>query len=251
MNQSGLWDCLAHLDDPRVDDADTLLERAAKAGVTHVVCAATRPSERPRCATHPRVKIHQATGLHPTLAGSSDVARELNALDHALGEDRLIAIGEIGLDRRPGMPALDVQRQVFREQLVRARAFGLPILLHAVRATGATFDMLDDFPEVRGVVHGFTGAPEVAAAFVARGFRISFGIPLTFARNHRARAAAAAIPQSSILVESDTPEHPRADEGTSPAAVTRVIEAIARMRRAPVEQIAAATAKNAHALFRI
>jgi len=245
-----LVDALAHLEDPRVARVSALLDRAAEAGVHDVICGATDPEAALPAFTHARVRVHGACGLHPRVVDAARVSLQLDALAAQIARARPIAIGECGLDAREAMPDLDDQVRALEGAILLARAHDLPVIFHVVRATERFLDVIARFEGVRGVVHGFTGAAEVARALVERGLFVSFGGAVTDLRARRARAAARAVPIDRLLVESDTPDHPAAGLAASePSMLPVVVRALAALRGDDEEAVARATAENARGLF--
>lgn len=245
-----LIDALVHLEDPRIANVGALLDRAATAGVHDVICGATDPRAAPFSITHAIVRVHAACGLHPRVVDPSRIDAQVDALAAQIDDARPIAIGECGLDARSEMPPLDDQARALAGVLEIARARDLPVIFHLVRATERFLDVLAPFDGVRGVVHGFTGAPEVARALVSRGLSLSFGGAVADPRARRARAAARVVPRDRLLIESDTPDHPvEGYEASEPAMLPVVVRALAALRGEDADAVARTTAENARALF--
>jgi TatD DNase family protein len=246
----GLVDVLAHLADPRVADVNALLARAADAGVTDIVHAGTDPRVSEPFVTHPRVRVHRAHGLHPLFVDAARVDEQVRELRALVLRERPVALGECGLDGRARAPAKEAQERALAGALAIAREHSLPVIFHVVQASARFLEVKDRFQEVRGVVHGFSGAPEMARAYIERGLSVSFGGLVTHARAARARRAALVIPRERLLVESDTPDHPAPDHAASePAHLSHTLEALAALRGDDVETLASVTAENARALF--
>jgi TatD DNase family protein len=250
----GLVDANCHLDDTRVADVEALLARAAAAGVGDVVSTGVHPRrdkrELPGRRGGPRV--WRAVGLHPQ--GAADLEDCLPLVEERAALPGVIAIGEIGLDRREGMPVLALQRRALEAQLELARGLGLPVVLHEVRAHAALLEVLDRCGPLAagGYLHGYTGPAELVDEWLAHGLSLSFGGMVTNPRARRCRAAAAAVPLDRLLVESDTPDHPPRGLGSAqsePAGIALVLFELARLRGAQPEALAAATADNARRLL--
>jgi len=197
--------------------------------------------------------VSVALGFHPldaTTVQDADLALLAGRLRTA---PAAVAIGEIGLDYHHHPESAAVQARVFREQLALARELGLPVVIHSREAHADTLAILQrDGVPYGGVMHSFSGDRAYAEACLALGMLISFSGPLTFPRSHALHAAAAALPLASLLVETDAPYlAPQGLRGrrNEPAAVRLVAECLARLRAAPVAEIAAATCANAQRLF--
>jgi TatD DNase family protein len=238
------FDVMAHVDDPRVQDPDAVLARAAAAQVTHIVTAGVDPLNvpEPRWRALPvGLTLLRAYGVHPMAIDAFMVTAQLDALPALL--QGAAAIGEIGLDQRPGMPPLGLQETVLRTQLQLAVHLELPVILHAVRAGAQLLAVLQDFKLPRGgLLHGFAGPAELVRPLAKRGLYFSFGALLTNPAAERCHRAAATVPVERLLLESDTPEH-----GMEPAALPRLLEALCAARGSVVS--AQQIAHNARELF--
>ena len=175
--------------------------------------------------------LHLALGVHPWWAHTVDTAAVLEHLeDHPLD-----AVGELGLDRLRG--DLEAQTASARLQLDWAARRDLPVVLHCVRAHAALLDLLP--AHQAGLVHAWTGSPELADRFVRRGLHLSFGRALL--RSPKVARAAATIPADRLLVESD---------GIAPSPdLPPVIEHLASIRGWSVDDTVRRTYENARALF--
>lgn len=253
-----LVDCLCHLEDPRIDDRSALLKRAAAAGIGDVIWAGTDPLRditRPlREAAPAPLRLWHAFGIHPQHVRDDALPAQLRELDRLLDAPHVVALGECGLDRRPGMPPLELQRRALRAQLDRARARGLPLLLHAVRAMGPLLELLQQAGPLAagGMVHGFTGSAQSARELVSLGLHVSFGGVVTKPAARHAREAARVVPAARLLVESDAPDHPPAGvpaRQAEPAHISHTLAALATLRGEPYPALAARTADNAGQLF--
>jgi TatD DNase family protein len=163
-----------------------------------------------------------------------------------------VAVGECGLDFYRMRSPREDQERTFRAHVALARETGLPLVVHVRDAWDEILRLLDEGSAERVVLHCFTGDVETARACVARGWYLSFAGNITYPRNANIRDAAAAIPIDRVLVETDSPFlAPQRIRGrdNAPANVIDVIEAIARVREEPVENVRATTARNARAAF--
>ncbi len=246
-----LVDALCHLDDPRLQDRAASLARAFKAGTTDVVSAGVHPARDEELilddnAARERPRIWRAYGVHPQEAPKSerDLDDLLTLLERRLDAPDVVALGECGLDKRPGMPPIDAQERALRAQLELARRRELPVLLHCVRAPGRLLDVLErQGPlDAGGYLHGYSGAPDVIERFVKLNLSFSFGGIVGNRYAKRARASARATPLERLLVETDAPE-------TDSSALSAHVQALAALRGEPVDVVAEATANNARRLL--
>jgi|MDTC01.3.fsa_nt_gb TatD DNase family protein len=253
-----LIDALAHLTDPRVTELDPILGRARDAGVTTIISAGTDPlsaSEHAPIDSHSPV-VKRAFGLHPANVDSSLLPAQLAALERLLENPEVVALGEIGVDRRDGMPPVDAQLAAFTAQLELAHQGEWPIILHSVAAVGITLTELQRHGQLvaGGIWHGFTGPADIIEKLQTLNLSVSFGTLVTQAHAGRCRIAAARTPLSQLLVESDCPDHPtpKSESGMGePSGLIEIIETLAELRSESYEEIAVATADNARRLYRL
>lgn len=257
-----LIDSHCHLDAPEFDaDRAAVVARARAAGVlaqvVPAVAAAGWPKLRALCEHCDG--LYPAYGLHPMYLREHH-ARHLSALRHALRIGAPVAVGECGLDFF--VAGLDAQRQqlFFEAQLQIARDFDLPVIVHARKAFDAVITTLRRIGgsgagagnALRGVVHSFSGSAEQARQLWKLGFHLGIGGPVTFERAQRLRRIVASMPIEYLLLETDGPDQPDAlhrGQRNEPARLIHVCEAVAQLRGATPDEVAAATAGNARRLF--
>jgi len=249
-------DTHCHVDDERIPGgADAAIDAAVEAGVRRMICVGTDAdrSRRAMALAARRPEVWATIGLHPhdAVYGVDDLERLLSA--EGSGRDRVVAIGECGLDYYYDHSPRDVQRTVFAAQIALAHRFALPLVIHTRDAWDDTFDILDaeGLPE-RTVFHCFTGGPAEAAAAVERGAWLSFSGIVSFPSATDVRLAAAECPADRLLVETDSPylaPVPHRGRPNQPALVTAVGAAVATVRDEPVERIAELTDTNATFAF--
>lgn len=149
--------------------------------------------------------IYAAVGIHPEdCAGAGEA--EFAAIRELCGHEKVVAIGEIGLDYYwAENPPREFQQMVFRRQLELARELDLPVIVHDREAHGDSLAIVLEYPEVRGVFHCFSGSPEMAAELLKRGWYLGFDGPITYKNAKRAPEVAAITPLDRIVVETDAP----------------------------------------------
>ncbi len=259
MAEGGVFsDSHAHLTYDRFDaDRDAVLARARAAGLRWMITIASRIGDAPQCQalaeTHDDVRF--VPGVHPHEAKhwTPEIAR---GIERAAAHPRAVAIGEIGLDYHYNLSPPAEQRAVFREQIVMARALGMPIVVHTRAAWDDTFAILGDEQGAAngGVMHCFSGGPAEAERCLAMGFDLSFAGPITFKNPGGLPEAAAVAPLERILIETDAPyltPHPYRGERNEPARVLLVAEKIAAIRGVAPEAIGAAATANLERVFRL
>jgi TatD DNase family protein len=255
MTLAGGFDAHTHLDFPAFDaERDAVVERARAAGVATWVIAGS-DSDR----WDDTVRIAEDTGGIPILGVHPWTAAELNAteFDPFLADLRrrdVPGIGEIGLDalhaRTP--VARERQRQALRSQLALARERNLPIALHCVRAYPELIVLLerDGIPGGGGMVHAWSGPPELMPRFLALGLHISFAPLVLRERARKARSSIPLVPDDRLLIETDCPNmFPLGADRGEPAHLVDVARGVATLRGQPLEHVWAVTAQNGRRLF--
>jgi TatD DNase family protein len=263
-----MWiDTHCHLDAAEFDaDRDAVVARARAAGVEQIVIPAVDAHnlERVRELAHQHGFAY-ALGIHPLCvmrAGPNDLQRVGAALQKHADDERLVAVGEIGLDFF--VEGLDpaVQQRFYVEQLKLAKRAGLPVLLHVRRSADQLLAGLRrvGFPH-GGIAHAFNGSEQQAQHFMDLGFKLGFGGTLTFDRSLQIRRIAASVPQTALVMETDAPDIPphwlyktAAERERDPgqarnesAELPRIAESLAELRGWTAEQTAAITSANARA----
>ncbi|HJN74512.1 MAG TPA: TatD family hydrolase [Myxococcota bacterium] len=198
------------------------MARARAAGVDGVLIPGTHPSTWARTrACAEEHGLSWALGVHPWfLADFDDIPLQ-----------GACAVGECGLDGT--RPRMQRQRAVLRRQLELAKDWGLPVLLHCVRAHVALLEMLRPFAPLSGLMHSYSGSAELVPAFSELGLCFSFGGAVTWTEARRPRRAAAVVPLERLFVESDGPgQAPQSRRGgrSEPSDVVEVIEALEQLR---------------------
>ena len=168
-------------------------------------------------------------------------------------DDRVVAIGETGLDFYRNLSPHDRQQEAFIAQLEVARQVNKPVIIHDRDAHAETMTILrDKGRNWRGVLHCFSGDREMALEAMRMGFYISFAGPVTFQNAHRLQELARELPLERMLIETDCPylaPHPHRGQRNEPAHVRWVAARIAALRELPVERVAEVTTENARQLF--
>ena len=250
------FDSHAHLDDARFQqDFDEILARMAENRVTRMMnIGCDLPSSENSVRLAERFDWVWATvGSHPDDADHVDEAR-IAVYRQLAKHPRVKAIGEIGLDYHYEDVLRGVQQQAFRMQMALAEELSLPVVVHEREAHGDGLAIVDEFPNVRGVFHCFSGSPELAHELVRRGWYIGFTGVVTFKNARRAVETAQSIPLDRILIETDCPymaPEPYRGRRNDPSYVPLVAQKIAALRGISAEETAQATWDNACRLFRI
>jgi TatD DNase family protein len=255
-----LVDTHCHLDyhklAPEIDD---IVARAIAAGVSRMIIPALDlDSVRAALTLADRFEaIYAAVGVHPnSAAGWQD--EWIDELRASARREKVVAIGEIGLDYYWDKTTPEIQHRAFTRQLELAGDLNLPVIVHNREASADTLRFLADSPlagrERAGVLHSFAGDWAFAKQLLDLGFYIGFTGPLTYKKANELRDVAGRVPLDRILIETDSPyqtPEPHRGQRNEPAYVRLVAERLAEVRGRPLEEIAAITTANAERLFRL
>jgi TatD DNase family protein len=247
-------DAHAHLTDDRlVAELDGVLERAAAAGVTRILtCGEDLASSEAAVALARRNGlVRAAVGVHPHRAETAGAAA-MERLRALARDERVVAIGEIGIDLGGRSAPQDAQERAFAAQLALAAELGLPVVVHVRESGSLTRRVLAGSAPVRGHVHCYSEGVAEIGDWVDLGFFVSFAGTLTYPRNVHLREAARAVPEDRLLLETDSPylaPEPHRGRRNEPALIVATYAAAARARGVEPARLAEVTAANAAALF--
>ena len=265
------FDSHAHLDDSRVlreydGGTEGMIADSLAAGVHNIVNIGTnlKNSRTSISLAESYPFIYAAVGLYPSEATHDenghitacgiDADDAISCIAEMLSNDRVVALGEIGLDYHYDDTDREAQAYVFDQQMKLASARGIPVVIHDREAHGDVFDTICRYGDVRGVMHSFSGSAEMARQLTDRGWYISFSGPVTYKNATKVKEAAAAVPLDRILVETDTPylpPTPHRGEINYPGYVALTVRAIAELRGMREEELADITSDNAKHFFGI
>ncbi len=251
-----LIDTHVHLNADQYDeDLQPVIDRALEAGVDRMIVVGF--DERTITRTMELIEqydfIYGVIGWHPVDA--IDFTEDnYNWIKELATHDKIVAIGEMGLDYHWDKSPKDVQKSVFRRQIVLAKELKKPIVIHNREATQDVVDILkeENAAEVGGVMHSFSGSKEICDEILKLNFIISLGGPVTFKNAKQPKEVAQHVPLDKLIVETDAPyltPHPYRGKRNEPAYVKLVAEQIAELRGISYEALAAATTQNAERLF--
>lgn len=251
-----LFDTHAHYNDRRFNgDREELFASLAGAGVGLVLNPGcdreTSEIAVGYAETHPF--IYAAAGYHPSDAKGVSEA-DFEATRALLRHPKVRAVGEIGLDYYRNVLPRDEQREVFCRQMTWARESGLPAIVHCRDAHGDCLEIVDEFPDVKGVFHCFSGSAEYAEELTRRGWYVSFTGSVTFANAAKLPEAARRIPADRYMIETDAPylaPEPCRGKRNSSLYLVHIAERLAAIRGVSFETVARETTKNGKRLFGI
>lgn len=251
-----LVDSHCHLDfEPLATRQTEVLENARRHDVAAMLCiSVTLPDfPRVRALAHADARIFASVGVHPNEPTDCEpTVEELVALGR---DERVVAVGETGLDYYRNQGDMGWQRERFRRHMDAARALDLPLVVHTRESAADALAMLHDggAREVGGVMHCFTEDWDAAVRALDLGFYISFSGIVTFKNAESLRDVARKVPLDRLLIETDAPylaPVPHRGRTNEPAFVRHVAQCLADVRGLPLAEIAAHTTENFYRLFR-
>jgi len=233
-------------------DADAVLVRARDEGVRGFVVPGTKLEDAPRAVGIARENsdVWAAVGFHPHEAKDCDDAA-FEQISRLAADDRVVAIGECGLDYHYMHSPRETQIAVLERHIDLAKRLAKPIIIHNRESTD---DMLRILQDGRGILHSFTEKYDVAKTLIDRGYFISFSGIVTFRTAESLRDAAKRLPHDRVLIETDTPylaPVPFRGRDNEPAYVIKIAELLATLWAVPVEEVAEQTTANFERAFAV
>ena len=253
-----IFESHAHYDDPAFDeDREELLGSMREHGIEYIinVAASLATTESTIALTEQYPFIYGAAGVHP------DDTKELNEerfawLREQCAREKIVAVGEIGLDYYWDSTPREVQKKWFVRQLELAKETGLPVIIHSREAAQETFELIREHHAgtTGGVIHCFSYAREMAEAYVKLGYFIGVGGVVTFKNARKLKETVVEIPLTSIVLETDCPylaPEPNRGKRNNSAYIRYVAEEIAKIKGITYEEVVAQTEENARKMYRL
>ncbi len=232
-----------------------VVRRATLAGVLRMICIGTHPADHPRVleTLSAHGQVFGALGIHPHYAGEA-AENFADELRYAIGSsDKVLAVGECGLDYHGNSALPPVQKTVFQRQIAIAEELHMPLILHVRDAHADALEIMRQHVNMRFVVHCFTGTPEECTRWLELGAYIGFTGVITYKNAPDVRAACQLVPEDRLLIETDapylTPQAVRKIKPNEPAFAAYVAERVAAERGWTLEQTGEITSANAVRLF--
>lgn len=250
------FDAHCHLQDPRVRaDLSGVLLRARNAGVTAMSCCGSCESDWPEVKrlAQSNGAVLPSFGLHPWYVGER-TGEWADALAALLKETPGAGVGEIGLDHALDASTFGDQESAFSRQLAIAAEYCRPVTIHCRRAFGRLIELIRLSGGILqgGIVHSYSGPPDLVKTLERFGLSISFSGSITFSGSKRARASVAAVSPGRLCLETDSPDivpHGCAAPVNEPANITAVARAAAELLGVTVRDVAELTYRNASRVF--
>ncbi len=251
-----IFETHAHYDDAKFPDREDVLKACHDAGIEYIInCASDIKSCRVTLALAEQYPwVYGAIGVHPHSASEMDEDNLDRLYNYLTASEKVVAVGEIGLDYHYDFSPRDVQQDWFVEQLELAKELELPIIVHTREALEDTYNILKDYGKglVGGVIHSYNGSVEMAERFVEMGFHIGIGGMITFPKVRKVIETVEKLPLDRLLVETDSPylaPVPNRGKRNDSRNIPYIIDKIAQIRGVDPEVIAEATFENACRLF--
>lgn len=251
-----LIDTHAHLDFEKLrENIDEVLENCKTAGIEKIVIPGVTLVDMPKVIDliEKYDNLYGAAAVHPSETKDWQEEYYYILQDYAQ-HDKVVAIGETGLDYYWDKSFNETQQHVFRRHLEMAEELELPVIVHDREAHGDILSILKEYPNVKGVMHCFSGSAEFAIECIKLGYYIALGGPVTFKNSVKPKEVAAKVPIEKLVLETDSPflaPHPYRGKDNDPSKIILVAETIAEIKNLSIEEVANITSNNAEKLFKI
>ena len=258
MKNNRIFDTHSHYDDEAFDgDREELLTGLAGKGVGWLVnVGADMETSRQALGLAEQYEfIYAALGVHPSeVEGLTET--DMDWIRENCRREKVVAVGEIGLDYHWPTPEPEVQRQWFIRQIGLAREVHLPIIVHSRDAAAETMEIIkkEKAHECGGVIHCYSYSPEMAKEYVDMGFYIGIGGVVTFKNAKKLVRTVEEIPMERIVLETDCPymaPEPNRGRRNDSSQLIHVAEKIGELRGMEAQEVIRITAENAKALYRL
>ncbi len=244
----------AHYDDEKFnEDRYDLIETMHKNGIDYIVNAAS-DLQSSRFGIEIAEKFpyyYSAVGVHPHEVETL-TEKDIETIKEYTKNEKVVAIGEIGLDYYYDFSPRDLQRKWFIRQLELAKELDMPVIIHSRDAAQECFDIIKESNVTKGVIHSYSGSSQMANDYINLGFYIGIGGMLTFKNARKPVETVKNIPIERILIETDSPYlSPVPVRGTrnNSQNLKYICEKIAQIKQIPHEKVAKITLENAKELF--
>ena len=252
-----IFESHAHYDDEQFkEDREALLNSMQENGIGTIinVGATFQSCKKVVQLAQEYPFIYAAVGVHPDEVGILD-EEKFAYLKTQCQKEKVVAVGEIGLDYYWDNEAHEIQKKWFQRQLELARELDLPVIIHSRDAAADTLEMMQQYAKgLRGVIHCFSYSKEMAKEYVKMGFYIGVGGVVTFKNSKKLKEIVTELPLEKILLETDSPylaPVPNRGKRNSSLNIPYIAQEIADLKGISYEEVVACTEKNGRDLFRI
>ena len=246
-------DTHCHIYNSEMENADEIIKEAAENDI-HIILNGTDPQSNREILelSNKHENVHVALGYLYTFADEA-TDEDILLLDTQLKNEKVVAVGEIGLDYYHTKDNKDRQKELFEKMLGLGEKHSLPVIVHSRKSLQDTFDILK-MHDVVGSMHSYAGSAEMAQEFIKLGFYIGVGGPITHTNNKKTRKMVKEVDINHILVETDSPylapEEKRGEKNTS-LNLKYIIRKLAQELDMGEDEVIGITTQNAKNLFRI
>lgn len=252
-----IFDTHAHYDDEQFDtDREELLKSMEAGGVGLIVNAGStiRSWDAIIRLTEDYDFIYGSVGVHPDEAGSLD-EQNFARMRELLDLEKIVAVGEIGLDYYWDKESHDLQKKWFVRQLELAREKGMPVMIHSREAAADTMEIMKEHAQgMNAVIHCYSYSAEMAREYVKMGYYIGVGGVVTFKNAKKLKQVVESIPLEAIVLETDCPylaPVPYRGKRNCSLYLPYVAEEIAKIKGVTAEEVVRQTEENARKLYRL
>ena len=244
----------AHYDDRKFDnDRYELIKKIHEGGVSYIVNAASdiKSSLDGINLSHEFSFFYAAVGVHPHEVENMS-EEDIQILRNYSKNEKVVAIGEIGLDFYYDFSPRDLQRKWFIRQLELAKELDMPVIIHSREASAECFDIIKESGVKKGVIHSYSGSAQMALDYIKLGFYIGVGGIVTFKNAKKSVDTVSKIPLGKILIETDSPylaPEPVRGSRNNSQNLKYICEKLAQIKQITPEEVACTTAENSKNSF--
>ena len=245
-------DTHCHISKKDYENIDEIIKNATEAGIHKMINngADYESNQEVLEISSKFSNVYAAIGFHPQ---NLENFKEEYYTQIEENIDKIVAIGEIGLDYYNGYEDKEKQKEVFEKQLQLAEKYNKPVIVHSRRATEDTINILKKYPNVKGDIHCFSGSIETAKIYIKMGYKLGFNGVITF-KNANTYKIIEEIPDESILLETDCPyltPEPFRGHRNEPKYIANIAERVYNIKYIAQEELSKITEKNVKDLFDI
>ncbi len=247
-------DTHCHVYEEEMSDYKDIIEECEKKNISVIVNAVDINSSKEIINLSKSYKnVYAAIGLNYDTIDSVE-ENDLVELENLIKNEKIVAIGEIGLDYYWTKDNKDKQIKFFKAQLELAKKYDKPVIIHARESIQDVYDILKETGINKGSMHCYSGSIEMAKEFIKLGFKIGIDGPITYKNNKKGLEVVKNIDLKDILLETDSPylsPEPNRGKENSPLNLIYIAEKIAIIKELPVEEVIEVTTNNAKELYKI
>lgn len=247
-------DTHCHVYEEEMSDYKDIIEECNKQNISMIVNAVDIESSKDIINLSKTYKnVYAAIGLNYDTIDRVE-EKDLMELENMIKTEKIVAIGEIGLDYYWTKDNKDKQIKFFKAQLELAKKYDLPVIVHARESVQDVYDILKEMDIHKGSMHCYSGSLEMAREFIKLGFKIGIDGPITYKNNKKGVEVVQSIDIKDILIETDSPylsPEPNRGKTNSPLNLKYIVEKIADIKNMSIEEVKEITTNNAKELYRI